>query len=304
MSETICVLGALHLDLTVDVDRLPGVGETVIGSSLSVAPGGKGATQAVAAARLGADVDLIGAVGDDSHGSEVRAALAEEGVGLSSVLTCEKVETGVGIRARLTGGDSAGVVGLGANAEMGAAQVAQAAELIAGARVLLAQLELSDEVLLEAFGRARSAETLVLLDATPARPVPKEVLALVDVLLCNRREGAVLVNERPDDVSDSGLVRRLAALGPGRVVLTRGVDGALGFDGERSVESPGLAAEYSDSSAAADAFAGALATALAEGQRFDDALRFSCAAAGLSGDDSSRFPKLPKREQVEERLRG
>jgi ribokinase len=302
MSETICVLGALHLDLTVDVDRLPTAGETAIGQGLSVSPGGKGAAQAVAAARLGADVDLIGVVGDDGRGSDLRAALLEEGVDLSSLVTREGAETGVGLRARLPTGEAAAVIGLGVNAALGPEQVDQAAPVILGAKVLLAQLELTDAALRRGAELAREAGVLVVLNAAPRREVPKDLLALVDVLVCNRREGAHLVHEQPDEVSDNGLVRRLGALGPGRVVLTRGIDGALGFDGERCLESPGFAAAQADPTAAADAFCGALAVALAEGQRFEDALRFGCAAAGLSTEVEGAFASLPRRAVLEERL--
>ena len=302
MSETICVLGALHLDLTVDVERLPTAGETVLGRGLYVTPGGKGAAQAVAAARLGSDVDLIGVVGDDGRGSDVRSALLEEGVDLTSLVTREGGETGVGLRARLASGEGATVIGLGANAELGAEQVEAAAAAIQGAKVLLAQLELSDEAIGRGFELARTAGTLTVLNTAPRRSVPGEVLALVDVLVCNRREAAHLCGVDADEVGDQGLVRRLGALGPTRIVLTRGYEGALGFDGERTLDSPGFAAQRADSSAAADAFCGALATALAEGQRFEDCLRFACAAAGLSTEVEGSFPSLPRRETLEERL--
>lgn len=302
MSGRICVLGALHLDLTVDVEQLPRAGDTVIGSGLHLTPGGKGAAQAVAAARLGREVDLIGVVADDGRGGDLRAALLEEGVGISGLVTREKGVTGVGLRARLGTGESATVIALGASGQLRPAEVESAAEAIREAGVLLAQLELSDDVLLRGFELAQESDVTVVLNAAPRRDVDPEVLARVDVLICNRREGARLVNENVDDVSDKGLARRLGALGPKRVVLTRGEDGALGFDGERVVESPGFASECADSTAASDAFCGALATALAEGQRFEDVLRTACAAAGLSSEVEGSFPSLPNREQLDARL--
>ena len=302
MTHKICVLGALHLDLTVDVDRLPQAGDTIIGRGLEVTPGGKGAAQAVAAARLGAEVELIGVVGDDGRGSDLRMALLEEGVGLSGLVTEAGGETGVGLRARLDNGDGASVVGLGANADMTEAQVRSAAEVLEGAAILLAQLELSDEVLRAGFELARAAGIRTVLNAAPRRDVSPELLGLVDVLVLNRKEGARLAHEELDEVSDTGLVRRLSALGPGLIVLTRGQDGALAFDGERCAESTGFTAELADSTAASDAFCGALATALAEEQRTDVALRFACAAAGLSNAVAGAFPCLPTRAELEERL--
>ncbi|MEO0650191.1 MAG: PfkB family carbohydrate kinase, partial [Planctomycetota bacterium] len=231
MSEKVCVLGALHLDLTVDVERLPTAGETILAHSLHVTPGGKGAAQAVAAARLGCDVDLIGVVGDDGRGSDVRSALLEEGVDLSSLVTQEGVATGVGLRARLASGESATVIGLGANDELGPDQVAAGAASIEGATVLLAQLELSDAALERGFELARACGTTSVLNAAPKRAIPSELLGLVDVLVCNRREAAALCGVDPEEVGDKGLLRRLGALGPTRVVLTRGLEGAVAFDG-------------------------------------------------------------------------
>lgn len=302
MSESICVLGALHMDLTVEVERMPAAGETEIGKALEVHPGGKAATQAVAAARLGAEVSLVGAVGNDGWGADLRSALLAEGIGLSGVASIDGAVTGVGLRARNKAGDGATVIGPGANSRVGPEVVAGAREAIAAAKVFLCQLELGEEPIAVGVEIARNGGALVVLNAAPSREVSAEVLGMVDVLVVNRREGARLARVDRDECSDSGLARRLLALGPSRVILTRGRDGALYFDGNQSIEQAGFPAERLDSTAAADAFCGALAVALSEEQRWDQALRFACAAAGLSSEVEGAFPSLPGRELLDQRL--
>jgi len=302
MSESICVLGALHMDLTIEVQRLPSVGETEIGKGLEVHPGGKGATQAVAAARLGASVSLVGAVGDDGWGADLRSALLTEGVNLASVISSGEAVTGVALRARHASGESATVIGPGANRMVGLEVVEAARETLAAAKVFLCQLEIGDDALAAAVELARASGALVMLNAAPARELPRELLAKVDVVVANRREGARLARVEKDECSDSGLLRRLAALGPAKAILTRGKRGAMFFDGERTIEQAGFPAERLDSTAASDAFCGALAVALAEELRWDKALRFACAAAALSSEVQGAFPSLPTRAELEPRL--
>lgn len=302
MSESICVLGALHMDLTVEVERLPTSGETEIGDDLVVHPGGKGATQAVAAARLGAEVSLVGAVGADGWGADLRSALLAEGVDLGAVSSVDNEVTGVGLRARQSSGESATVIGAGANRSVGVEVVEAAREKISSAKVFVCQLEVGDEALASGIEMARASGAIVMLNAAPARELPRELLGKVDVLVSNRREGARLARVDRDECSDSGLARRLSALGPARVILTRGKEGAVYFDGERAIEQAGFEAERLDSTAAADAFCGALSVALAEEQRWEQALRFACAAAALSSEVQGAFPSLPTREVLEPRL--
>ncbi|QDU67237.1 ribokinase [Engelhardtia mirabilis] len=302
MSEAICVLGALHMDLTIEVEHLPSVGETEIGKGLEVHPGGKGATQAVAAARLGASVSLVGAVGDDGWGADLRSALLAEGVNLSGVVSSSAAVTGVALRARHASGESATVIGPGANRMVDVAVIEAAREAFAHAKVFLCQLEIGEDALSAAVELARASGALVVLNAAPARELSREFLAKIDVIVANRREGARLARVEKDECSDSGLMRRIAALGPSKVVLTRGKRGAMFFDGERTFEQAGFPAERLDSTAASDAFCGALAVALAEEQRWDQALRFACAASALSAEVQGSFPSLPTRDVLEPRL--
>lgn len=303
MSSRVCVVGALHRDLVVRAARFPQPGETVLGEDFALYIGGKGANQAVAASRLGARVALIGAVGDDEWGRAVRSALTSEGIDLAAVKNLDGVHTGVGLITVVPGGENTVVVAPGADLSVTAEDVGRASGAIADADVLLVQGELRPEATLHAMEIARNSNTVVVYNAAPALALPEGFLRQVDVLVASRGEAAELLGDGAHEIGPDGLARRLASLGPERVILTLGEEGALHFNGSELEHVPAFAVEAVDATGAGDAFAAALAVQRSEGARLRDAVRFACAAGALASTRPGALPALPLRAAVEALLR-
>lgn len=299
MSARVCVVGALHRDLVVRAGRFPVPGETVLGESFELFIGGKGANQAVAASRLGARVVLVGAVGDDEWGRAVRGALASEGIDLTHVESVAGTHTGVGVITVVPGGENTVVVAPGADLTLTREHIERASGAIAEADVLLVQGEFAPEVSLHAMEIARNSNTVVVYNAAPALALPEGFLRQVDVLVANRGEAAELLGDGAREIGPPGLARRLACLGPERVVLTLGSEGAFHFNGSELEHVDSFPIEAVDATAAGDAFVAALAVSRAEGARLKDAVRFACAAGALAATVPGAVPSLPTRDAVE-----
>lgn len=301
MSRKVCVVGTIHMDVVVRAPRFPGEGDSLVGDGYEQLPGGKGANRAVAAARLGGDVDLVGAVGADARGKELRAVLASEGIGVSCVTTVEGQPTGASVVLVVPGGSNALVGVPGANDHLSADDVECAAESLAEAAVLVLHREVPEEASRRAVALAAKGGARVILHAVPSGPVSAELMSSVDVLVC-REGGARVLAGAEADVSPSGLARRLHALGPGLVVVTRGGEGCLAFDGERKLEQSAFPVEAVDATGTGAAFVGALAVALAEERRLEVGLRFAAAAGALAAEQLGGLPSLPTRDAVDEML--
>jgi ribokinase len=291
----IAVVGSVNLDIVVGVDRHPAPGETVLGGDRVDLPGGKGANQAVAAARLGRDVALVGRVGADPDGQRLRGVLETEGVRLDHLRDDPDAPTGVALIAVAPSGENTIIVSPGANARVGPEDVAAAGGLLADAAVTLLQLEIPPEAVGAAV--AAAGGTLVLNPA-PARELPGEVLARVDVLVPNRSELGVLGSapEPADAGAAVALARRLQ--GPRSVVVTLGAEGVVVVERDRVERVPAPVVEAVDATGAGDAFCGALADALARGAELVEAARWGVAAAALSVGVQGAQAGLPRAEQV------
>ncbi|MEU1278139.1 ribokinase [Streptomyces sp. NPDC005805] len=283
------VVGSANADLVVAVDRRPGPGETVLGSDLVVHPGGKGANQAVAAARLGARTALLARVGDDAHGRLLLESQRAAGVDTSAVLT-GGAPTGVALITVDPSGDNSIVVSPGANARLRPADVRAAGGLLARARVVSVQLEIPPETVAEV-ARALPAGTRLVLNPSPPAALPPDVLAVCDPLVLNEHEARVLLGggvggsggpgpgpQVPGSGPGPGpedWARGLLALGPRSVVVTLGAAGALvaGPAGGERVPSPRVRAV--DTTGAGDAFTAALAWRLGLGEDLATAARFA-----------------------------
>jgi ribokinase len=293
---SVCVVGSLNLDLVVAVDHHPVPGETVIGGPAARHPGGKGANQAVAAARLGQAVSMVGRVGMDEAGETLLAALRGDGVDVRHVRRMDGEPSGIALITVDPAGENAIVVSPGANAHVDAEDVQAADEALAGADVLLLGHEVPAEAVAAAAAAARGR---VVLNPAPARPVDPEVLRRVDVLVPNRGELAVLAGARvPADVEEAAA---LAARLPGvaAVVVTLGVDGAVVVEGGRVERVPAVEADAVDTTAAGDAFCGALADALARGADLVEAARWAARCAAVATTRHGAQPSLPTRDAVE-----
>jgi ribokinase len=290
----IVVVGSINQDLVVRVPRLPAPGETISGSGHFSAPGGKGANQAVAAARLGGDVVMVGRVGADDAGRRLVAGLEADGVDTRYVEVDPATPTGLALITVDAAGENTIALDPGANRAMTADDVDRAAAQIRTAAVVLLQMEIPVEVVAHA---ALMAAGTVVLNPAPATPVPEDVLARVDVLVPNAGELALLAGgaEPSDPAGAAGLA---VGLGARAVVVTLGPEGAVvvGDGDPLHVAAPRVDAV--DTTAAGDAFCGALAVELAAGRSLDDAVRVAVAAGAVAVTAPGAQPSLPTREQV------
>lgn len=263
MTARVVVVGSINRDLTVFTPRHPAPGETVLGTTHITGPGGKGANQAVAAAKLGASVTMLGKVGGDSEGREMRRALTGAGVDDTGVGVDDDAPTGLAVITVDTEGQNAIVVSPGANLDVDPEWVERYRDLIAEAAVCLAQLEIPVETVLAA---ARINRGDFILNAAPARDLPAELWALIDVLVVNRSELEHLTGS--DDPLRIGDIE-----GPGSVIVTLGAEGAVFSQKGELFRCPAPEVEVVDTTGAGDAFCGALAAALARGETLRDSVR-------------------------------
>ncbi|MEV7730321.1 ribokinase [Streptomyces sp. NPDC087917] len=305
MSERLVVIGSLNMDLSVTVPRLPRPGETVSGADVVRGAGGKGANQAVAAARLGADVRMVGLLGDDTLGAELRARLVAEGVCDKGVSPLPGVASGLALIVVQADGENTITLSPGANRHL---DVAALEGLTAGgpigpADTVLLQLEVPVDTVLAAARAARGAGALTVLNAAPLpnRPLPGELLAQVDVLVVNESEAAgLLATTAATGVAGwAAHAERMRALGPGTVVITLGAAGAVAAGPGGPVVVPAFPADAVDTVGAGDAFCAQLALSLGSGEPLAAAVRRACAAGALATTRRGAQDALPTRAEVD-----
>lgn len=297
---SIVVIGSINADLALSTDRLPLPGETVRASSFVTYPGGKGANQAVAASRLGADVHLVGRVGGDAMGTSLIAALDESRVDTSGVSVDANASTGTALITVASNGENTIVTSGGANHRVGDEELETLDRLLSGASMLLVQLEIPMDVVQRAVRRAADARVPVMLDPAPIAELPASTLRDVTWITPNEHEAQALSGSAVSD--DTGAARAAADLrarGVEHVVITMGTRGSLyaGPDGDLRLEAPAVAAI--DTVACGDAFNGALAVALTGGREIEAALRFACAAGAAAATIAGAYPSMPTLRKVE-----
>ncbi len=295
MSQRIAVVGSLNQDLTVRVPHHPRPGETVLGTDHFTGAGGKGANQAAAAGRLGADVVMIGRVGDDAAGEFLVTALRADGVDTSHVVVDPVAGSGLAVITLDDAAENAIVVSPGANARMTPADVAAADDALADAGVTLLQLEIPMSAVVAA---AAAGDGLCVLNPAPARPLPVALLERTDVLVPNRSELAILSGSAEAATVDEAAAQAAALLPHGTVVVTLGADGALVVAGGRVEHVVAPTVVPVDTTAAGDAFCGALAEGLARGEDMAAAVRWAVHAGAVAATRRGALASLPTREDV------
>jgi ribokinase len=283
MTARVCVVGSANLDLVATAARLPAPGETVLGTSFAEHAGGKGLNQAIAAARSGASTTFVGAVGDDDAGRRVLAVMAGDGVEARLVEVRSGTPTGRALIAVDAQGENSIIVVPGANATVGVPAPIE----LPPADVVLAQLEVPVATVTAAFVAARRAGVRTILNPAPASALPGELLALCDVVVPNEHEVELL-----------GGVDGLRARGVATVIVTLGGRGVriVDEDGARTV--PPFPVVPVDTTAAGDAFCGALASQLGDAPAIDDAVRWAAAAGALATTVAGAVPSIPRREAI------
>lgn len=306
LAVRVTVVGSLNTDLVLRAPRLPEIGETILGGSFAVFHGGKGANQAVAAARLGAAVTMVGCVGSDAFGRQMCEGLAAEGIDVAQVRTVNGAASGVALITVDPAGRNTIVVASGANMHLAPDDIEAASAAIASSRVVLLQLEIPIEVVTRAAAVARRHGCRVILDPAPAPPgpLPEDLCRNVSVINPNEVEARALTGvDVSDDAGAAAAARRLLEMGCEAAVIKRGAHGALLAAGADAVVPdveaiPGISVEAVDSTAAGDAFAAALSVALGEGRSLRDAVRFANAAGALSVTRMGAQPSMPRRDEV------
>jgi ribokinase len=293
----VIVVGSINVDLVVTADHLPRPGETVTGGAFARHLGGKGANQAVAAARAGAAVAMIGAVGRDADGDESLAALRAEGIDVSGIRRVE-APTGVALIAVAPDGENQIVVASGANALV-SADDASLANVQAGTGVVLACFEVPMPAVIAAVLAARQIGMRAIVNPAPAQPLPPELIASGAILTPNAQELRSITADADLEVGASSLI----AAGASGVVVTLGAEGALLVEGSRRRSFPARPVEVADTTGAGDTFSGVLAAWLASGRDLDEAVEAANAAAGLSVTLAGARMGMPGRSAIEDLLR-
>jgi ribokinase len=298
-SPSILVVGSANVDLVVTAEQLPKPGETILGHRFQTFSGGKGANQAVAAARAGGKVAIIARVGTDGFGKRLVDDLAASGVDTSAIKYVDE-PSGVALIVTATNGENAIVVAPGANNRLDAAAIDEVMSKMTRVTHVLAQLETPMDGVIRAAERARERGATFVLDPAPAQPLPKELLELTDWITPNEREACALLGLEREALVPFEAVRALQAMGPRNVILKMSAKGAVVLAGNADpVHVRPVPVTAVDTTAAGDAFNGAFAVALSEGRSPVKAAEFAAAAAALSVTRRGAQPSMPTRGEID-----
>ena len=300
----ILVVGSSNTDMIIKLDRIPRPGETILGGAFVTAAGGKGANQAVGAARAGGQVTFIARVGQDMFGEQAVDGFVRDGINVKYISRDKTNPSGVALIFVAKDGENSIAVAGGANAKLSPADVKKAKSVFAGASVLVMQLETPLETVQATADLAAKAGVRVILNPAPAQPLPDRLLKRVSILTPNETEAELLTGIAvKDDASAAAAAAKLRARGVQTVIITLGARGAFVATeyGEQLV--PGFKVKAVDTTAAGDIFNGALAVALAEGKPLELAVRFANAAAAISVTRLGAQPSAPTRREIEKFLR-
>ena len=301
MSKKVVVVGSSNTDMVINTDRIPVPGETVLGGEFSMAAGGKGANQAVAAARAGGgDVRFIACVGDDLFGREAIEGFKADGIDTSSVKTVAAAPSGVALIFVDDNGENSIAVASGANNCLAPADIENAADIFEDAAVVLVQLETPVETVRAVLDIADKNDVPVILNPAPAQKLDDELLARVSIITPNETEAEILAGIKvSDQASALDAARALQGKGIETVIVTMGAKGAFVVNHETGTIVESYKVDAVDSTAAGDTFNGVLAARLAEGTMLLEAVRFANAAAALSVTVRGAQPSIPTRGNVE-----
>lgn len=296
----ITVVGSLNMDLVTYTGRMPVTGETIMGKSFRQIPGGKGANQADAIARLGEDVMIIGCVGSDDMGNTLLESLKNDGVNVAAVRKADCVATGIASITVDASGNNCIIVVPGANHMLSVEDLQAATEIIRKSEVVVAQLEVPIDTVRFAIKTARHMGKLTILNPAPAAELGEEILSYVDILVPNDTELELLSGMKVNDETD--IIRAAQVLlnkGVKELIVTLGSKGCMHINRSGSRKYPAYKVEAVDTTAAGDSFIGAIAVAISEGKGFEEAINFATAVGAITVTREGAQSSLPLREEVE-----
>lgn len=297
--STILVIGSANMDLVVSTPRFPQPGETVFGSKFGMHPGGKGANQAVAAAKLGGDVHFFGKMGNDLFRDKLCAGMQKDGVQLDHLLIDPDESTGMALITVEGSGQNEIVVVSGSNMNLSPTDIAGNRAVFSGAKIVLLQLEIPLDTVIQAARLAKEHGALVILNPAPARELPQQLLSLVDYLTPNETEAELLTGQAVhDQASAQAAAKKLLATSVKNVIVTMGEKGALLVSQAKAELFPPKKVQVVDTTAAGDAFNGALAFSLASDKNLEEAIRFANSVAAYSVTKMGAQSSMPTMEEL------
>ncbi|OGV68736.1 MAG: ribokinase [Lentisphaerae bacterium RIFOXYA12_FULL_48_11] len=303
-SKKIVVVGSSNTDMIIKLDHIPQPGETILGGEFVTVAGGKGANQAVGAARAGGNVSFVARVGRDMFGDKAAAGFVKEGIDTEFILRDETSPSGVAMIFVAKDGENSIAVAGGANGRLSPSDVKKARNIFATASVLVMQLETPLDTVQTAADLAVRAGVRVILNPAPARPLSDKLLRKISIITPNETEAELLTGIKvKNEAAASKAAAKLLARGVGTVILTLGSRGAFVADRNERKLVHGFRVKPVDTTAAGDVFNGALAVALAEGKPMIDAVRFANAAAAISVTRFGAQPSAPYRKEIDRMLR-
>jgi len=299
MGKRIVVVGSSNTDMIIKMPHIPEPGETIIGGDFSTAAGGKGANQAVAAARAGGDVTFIARLGDDMFGQRAKEAFVADNINVDHVILDKKAPSGVALIFVGQDGENSIGVASGANAKLSASDILSAKDVIASADVLVMQLEIPLETVKAAASIASKNGVKIILNPAPAQQLDDDILQLVSILTPNESEAQLLTDikvesEQDAKVAADALIKKEVE----SVLVTMGAKGVFANTKDFTGIIPGFEVQAVDTTAAGDVFNGVLAVAIAEGKPLKDAIAFANAAAALSVTKLGAQPSAPNRKEI------
>lgn len=297
--KKLTVLGSINADHVISVPYFAKPGETLTGHSYHIAYGGKGANQAVAAARLGAKVSFIGCIGNDDIGRAMKTAFAQDGIDVGAIKTIDNEMTGIAMIQVAESGENSIVISAGANGHLDESVVAETHSAISEADCLLMQLETPLPAIIQAAQIAKQHGTKVVLNPAPARALPDELLGLLDMITPNETEAEILTGVKVvDEATASQAAEVFHQKGIETVLITLGSKGVFVSENGSGNIVAGFRVQAVDTTAAGDTFNGALVTAMLEDKPFGEAIRFAHAAAAISVTRKGAQPSIPSRQET------
>ncbi|KGF41714.1 ribokinase [Prevotella denticola DNF00960] len=300
--KIIVIVGSANTDMVISTDHFPLPGETLMGKNFMINYGGKGANQAVAAARMGGQTVFIGKVGDDNFGNSIITNLISEGININHLHRTQESPTGVALITTVPSGENSIIVNAGANGQLKAEDIQSSEDVIAQAGIVLMQLETPVATLIEAarLGKKHGAFTILNPAPAPVTPLPQELLENIDLLIPNETETCSISGvEIKDEDTAMQAINTIQKMGVKNIIITVGSKGAIAKMDKKLITVPAFKVKAIDTTAAGDTFCGALSVALSEGKDIEAAIRFGNKASSISVTRKGAQLSIPHRDELE-----